>query len=88
MPSKSWSRRVCETLAASEMNHQKRQAMSTEEAKTEIIELLDQIPDEHIPRLLEYVKYLKHIIEIDEAAASHLEDIMEEDDDLLKRLAE
>ncbi len=61
--------------------------MSTEEARTEIIELLDQIPDEHIPRLLEYVKYLKHIIE-DEAAATHLEDILEEDDNLLKRLAE
>jgi hypothetical protein len=62
--------------------------MNTEEARTEIIELLDQIPDEHILRLLEYVKYLKHIIEIDEGAANHLEDIMEEDDNLLKRLAE
>jgi hypothetical protein len=37
---------------------------------------------------LDYVKHLKHIIEIDEAAASHLEEIMEEDDNLLKRLAE
>lgn len=58
------------------------------EAKTEIIELLDQIPDEHIPRLLEYVKYLMQLIEIDEEAASHLEEIMQEDDTLLKRLAE
>ncbi len=62
--------------------------MSTEEAKTEIIDLLDELPDEHIPQLLAYVKYLKHIIEVDEAAASHLEDIMREDDNLLKRLAE
>jgi len=62
--------------------------MSTEEAKTEIIELLDETPDEHIPPPLAYIKYLKHMIEIDEAAASHLEDIMKEDDNLLKRLAE
>lgn len=62
--------------------------MSTAEAKTEILELLAQLPERHFPVILEYLKQIKQLIEFDEEAATHLEEIMKEDDNLLKRLAE
>jgi hypothetical protein len=61
--------------------------MSNSEAKTEIIELLDQIPDQYFPTVLEYIKDLMLLREQDEEAIDHLSEIMEEDDNLLKRLA-
>jgi hypothetical protein len=61
--------------------------MSNSEAKTEIIELLDQIPDQYFPTVLEYIKDLMVLREQDEEATDHLTEIMEEDDNLLKRLA-
>lgn len=61
--------------------------MSNSEAKTEIIELLDQIPDQYFPTVLEYIKDLMLLREQDEEATDHLTEIMEEDDNLLKRLA-
>jgi len=62
--------------------------MSTAEAKTEILALLDQLPERHFPVILEYLKQIKQLIELDEEAGTHLEDIMKEDNNLLKRLAE
>lgn len=62
--------------------------MSTTEAKSEIFELLDQLPERHFPVILEYLKQIKQLIEMDEEAATHLEEIIKEDDNLLKRLAE
>jgi hypothetical protein len=61
--------------------------MSTAEAKSEILDLLDQLPERHFPVILEYLKQIKQLIEMDEEAATHLEEIMREDDNLLKRLA-
>jgi len=66
----------------------KRESMSTTEAKSEILELLDQLPERHFPVILEYLKQIKQFIEMDEEAATHLEEIIKEDDNLLKRLAE
>ncbi|MCB9082313.1 MAG: hypothetical protein H6555_11445 [Lewinellaceae bacterium] len=62
--------------------------MSTAEAKSEILELLDQLGERHFPAILEYLKHIKQLTEMDEEAAAHLEKIMEEDDNLLRRLAE
>jgi hypothetical protein len=61
--------------------------MSTAEAKSEILDLLDQLPERHFPVILEYLKQIKQLIEMDEEVATHLEEIMREDDNLLKRLA-
>lgn len=66
----------------------KRKSMSTAEAKSEILELLDQVSDRHFPAILEYLKQFKQLMEIDEEAVTHLERIMKEDDNLLKRLTE
>ena len=62
--------------------------MVREEMKSEILGLLDQIPDSHISIVLTYMKDLLQLIAIDEEAVRHLGDIMKEDDNLLKRLAE
>lgn len=62
--------------------------MIREEMKSEILGLLDQIPDQHISIILTYVKDLLQLIAIDEDAVRHLNEIMKEDDNLLKRLAE
>ena len=62
--------------------------MSTSEAKTEIIQLLDQMSDQYIPTVLEYIKDLIALQKQDEEVSNHLTEIMEEDDNLLRRLAE
>ena len=62
--------------------------MSTEEAKMEIINLLDQMPDQSVITVLEYVRDLIQLVEIDEEATRYLGEILKEDDNLLKRLAE
>jgi hypothetical protein len=62
--------------------------MVREKLKSEILGLLDQIPDQHISMILTYMKDLLQLIALDEEAARHLGDIMKEDDNLLKRLAE
>ena len=62
--------------------------MIKEEVKSEILGLLDQVPDQHISMILTYVKDLLELIAIDEEATRHLGEIMREDDNLLKRLAE
>ena len=62
--------------------------MSNSEAKAEIIQLLDQMPDQYFTTVLEYIKDLMLLREQDEEVADHLTEIMEEDDNLLKRLAQ
>ena len=62
--------------------------MVREKVKSEILDLLDQIPDQHISMILTYMQDLLQLIAIDKEAARHLGEIMKEDDNLLKRLAE
>ena len=62
--------------------------MCQNEEKKQIIELVEQMPDQYISTALEYIKDLLALRELDEEASNHLTDIMEEDDNLLKRLAE
>jgi hypothetical protein len=62
--------------------------MVREKVKSEILDLLDQIPDQHISMILTYMQDLLQLIAIDKEAARHLSEIMKEDDNLLKRLAE
>jgi hypothetical protein len=62
--------------------------MVREKVKSEILGLLDQIPDQHISMILMYMQDLLQLIAIDEEAVRHLSEIMKEDDNLLKKLAE
>jgi len=62
--------------------------MVREKVKSEILGLLDQIPDQHISMILTYMQDLLQLIAIDEDAVRHLSEIMKEDDNLLKKLAE
>ena len=62
--------------------------MVREKVKSEILGLLDQIPDQHISMILTYMQDLLQLIAIDEEAVRHLSEIMKEDDNLLKKLAE
>lgn len=62
--------------------------MVREKVKSEILGLLDQIPDQHISMILTYMQDLLQLIAIDEEAVRHLSKIMKEDDNLLKKLAE
>ncbi len=62
--------------------------MNTKKAKIEIINLLDQMSEQNIITVLEYARDLIRLAEIDEEAARYLTEIMKEDNNLLKRLAE
>ena len=62
--------------------------MVREKVKSEILGLLDQIPDQHISMILTYMQDLLQLIAIDEEAVRHLSEIIKEDDNLLKKLAE
>lgn len=62
--------------------------MSTQEAKKEIIRLLDRLSEESIMTVLTYMRDLVELSQIDSEVAQHVHDILKEDDNLLKRLAE
>lgn len=61
--------------------------MSVKEAKLEIINILEEIPDDSIFELLELIRELKNLSQLDTETSAYLIQIMREDDDLLKELA-
>lgn len=61
--------------------------MGSTKVKKEVLELIDNMPEEYIPAVITYIKDLLALREQDEEAAAYLTEIMNEDDNLLKRLA-
>jgi len=61
--------------------------MSIQEAKIEIIGLLDEMSEVSVINVLEYLREMKTLIELDEETATNLSLIMREDNQLLKQLA-
>ena len=61
--------------------------MSIQEAKVEIIGLLDEMPEVSVITVLEYLREMKILVGLDEETAINLSLIMKEDNQLLKQLA-
>ena len=59
-----------------------------EEVRSKIVEIVSQIPDSQLNNILGYLEDLMRLKEIDNDASEHLNKIMSEDDNLLKRLAQ
>lgn len=62
--------------------------MKVDPVKEEIVQLLDQIPDYQLLGVLEYLRELSKLSELDQEVGDNLSKIMFEDDNLLKRLAQ
>lgn len=62
--------------------------MSCQEAKSKIITLLDNLPEKYAYQLLEHLKDIQAVAELDQETSIHLEKILDEDDSLLHRLAQ
>jgi hypothetical protein len=62
--------------------------MDVSTAKSEFHELVDQMPDELLLKLLKLAKELNELSSIDTQTAIDLADIMNEDDEVLKKLAQ
>lgn len=61
--------------------------MGSTKAKKEALELINTMPEEYIPAVITYIKDLLALKEQDQEATEYLTEIMNEDDNLLKRLA-
>jgi len=61
--------------------------MSIQEAKVEIIGLLDGMSDVSVIDGLEYLREMNTLMHLDEEIANNLSFIMREDDQVLKQLA-
>ena len=61
--------------------------MVQESVKTEIIGLLGQIPEDQLLGILEYLRELVDLSELDHQTGDNLSKIMFEDNNLLHRLA-
>jgi hypothetical protein len=61
--------------------------MSSSEIKMEIQTMLDEIPGEFLPQILDYVKQLKNSSAGSPDLSKHLNKILSEDKELLQRLA-
>lgn len=62
--------------------------MTTKQLKQEIVKVLDQVPDEVLTDLLEYLNELKNKSEDQVLKVKHFRRILEEDTNLLRRLAQ
>lgn len=62
--------------------------MGREEARIEILALLPQITENQLFGVVEYLRELVSLSNIDKEISSHLGKIILEDDDLLKKLAQ
>lgn len=62
--------------------------MTTKQLKQEVVKALDQMPDEILAELLEYIQSLQGKDEASIQRARHLRRILEEDSALLKALAQ
>ena len=61
--------------------------MSIQETKIEIIGLLNEMSEVSVINVLEYLREMKTLIELDEETATNLSLIMKEDNQVLKQLA-
>ncbi len=61
--------------------------MSIQEAKAEIIGLLDEMTEVSVINVLEYLREMKILTNLDEETATNLSIIMQEDNQVLKQLA-
>ena len=59
-----------------------------EDVRSRIVEIVSQMPDSQLDIVLGYLEELMKLREIDSTASDHLNKIMLEDDNLLKRLAQ
>jgi hypothetical protein len=62
--------------------------MATKQLKLEVVKALDQMPDEILAELLEYMKSLQGKDEASILRAKHLRRILDEDSALIKALAQ
>ncbi len=62
--------------------------MSNEELKKEIVKVLEDVPDEMLEDILEYLKFLTGTSKNKISMASNLRQIINEDKELLQKLAQ
>jgi hypothetical protein len=62
--------------------------MGKEEIREAILELMEQIPENALLGVLEYLRELAKVSEMDPVLGDNLSKIMFEDDDLLQQLAQ
>lgn len=62
--------------------------MNTNTAKSELHELVDQMPEELVMKLLNLARELNEVSNIDAQTAIDLAEILKEDDEVLKKLAQ
>ncbi len=62
--------------------------MTTQQIKQEIVKVLEQVPDEVLTDILDYLNELKGKSEDQVLRIKHFRRILEEDKNLLKRLAQ
>jgi hypothetical protein len=58
------------------------------DTRAKIADIVAQLPDRELDSLLVYLEELMLVRQLDERAGNYLNDIMQEDDNLLKRLAQ
>jgi len=62
--------------------------MTTQQYKTEIQKAIDSLPESTLQQVLEYLNSLKGIASEDHATAKNLSKILQEDKELLTKLAQ
>ena len=62
--------------------------MTAEEVKTEILKIVDQLPDEYLQGILEFINQRRQQSENQAKRDKNVEKILAENDNLFKRLAE
>lgn len=62
--------------------------MGKEEIRAAILELMEQIPENALLGVLEFLRELARVSEMDPVLGDNLSKIMFEDDDLLRQLAQ
>jgi hypothetical protein len=59
-----------------------------DDIRLKIVEMVSQLPDNQLDVLLDYLEAMMKLTEVDSTVSEHLGNIMLEDDNLLKRLAQ
>lgn len=62
--------------------------MTSTEIKTEIQKVLDNVPEDALPDILDFLKNLKSASTNQSTFMDHMQDILKEDRELLKKLAQ
>lgn len=61
--------------------------MSLQEAKNEILGIIATMPEQEVLGILDYVRELQTLASLNPTVATNLSKIMQEDDEVLKKLA-